>query len=85
MAQQNFTAHHRNVAGGGKVALGVQAAGVFKVGVGQAQFGGAGVHLLHKGGLTAAHKFSHGHGGIVGAGNADRLEHVVQRHLFAGF
>ena len=83
MVQQNFPAHHSYIAGGGKVSLGVQAAGVLKVGVGQAQLSSAGVHLLHKGGFAAAHKFGHRHSGIVGTGNADGFQHVVQRHLLA--
>ena len=49
-----------------------------------AQRGRALVHHSHKSILAAPHVFPYRHGGIVGAGNADRFEHIIQRHLFAG-
>ena len=59
----------------------VQTAGVGKVGSGHTQRGGAGVHRVHKRRFAACHKLRHRHGGIVGAGNADRLEHLLQGQL----
>ena len=55
------------------------------MGARHAQLGGAGVHLLGKRRFTAADILGHRHSGIVGAGNTDSLEHIVKRHLLAGF
>ena len=66
------------------MSLRVQPAGIAEVGVLHAQFCGAGVHLLHKGRLAAAHKFRHRHCCIVGRGHTDGLEHLVQRELLPG-
>ena len=62
----------------------VQPAGVAEGGVLHAKLCGAGVHLLHKGRLAAAHKLGHRHCCIVGRGHADGLEHLVQRELLPG-
>ena len=54
------------------------------MGVRHTQLGSAGVHHFGKGRLTAADILSHGHGSIIGAGNADGLEHIIQCHFLAG-
>ena len=54
------------------------------MGIRHAELIRADVHHLRKSGFAAADILSHGHCGVVGAGNADGLEHVVQRHLLAG-
>ena len=79
--QQHFPAHHGDIPRAGKMPLLIQTAGVGKVGGGHTQRGGAGVHRVHKSRLAACHKLRHRHGGIVGAGNADRLEHLLQGQL----
>ena len=82
MVKQYFTAHQGYITGAGQMPLCIKTAGIDKVGACHAQLCGAGIHLLGKGSLAAADIFSHRHGGIVGARNADRLEHLLQRHLF---
>ena len=66
------------------MSLGVQPAGIAEGGVLHAQLCGAGVHLLHKGGLAAAHQLCHCHRRIVGGGHTDGFEHLVQRELLPG-
>ena len=60
------------------MAFGVQPAGVAERRLLHPQRGGPGVHLLHECRLTAAHQLGHGHGRVVGRGNADGLYHLVQ-------
>ena len=84
VVQKHFAAHQGDIPRGGKVPCLVQPAGVDKVGIRHAELIRADVHHLRKSGFAAADILSHGHRGVVGAGNADGLEHVVQRHLLAG-
>ena len=85
MVEQNFPAHDGDVPRGGQVAFGIQPAGVFKVGVGHAERSRLFVHHGDKDRFAAADIFGHRHGRIVGRSDADGLEHIVQRHLLAGF
>ena len=66
------------------MSLGVQPAGVAEGGVFHAQLCGAGVHLLHKGRLAAAHQLCHRHCCVIGRGHTDGLEHLVQCELLPG-
>ena len=67
------------------MSFGIQPAGVVEGGVLHAQLGGPGIHALHKGRLTAAHQLRHCHGGVIGRGHADGLDHLIQRELLPGF
>ena len=66
------------------MALGVQPAGVPEGGVGHPQLRRPGVHLFHEHRLAAAHQLGHCHSGIVGRGNTDGPQHLVQRELLPG-
>ena len=78
---QNLPAHDGHIPGGGEVALRIQPAGVAERGLLHPQLGRPGVHLLHKSGLAAANQLGHRHGGVIGGGNADGPEHLIQREL----
>ena len=83
--QQHLPAHSRHIPRRGQMPFTVQPAGVFKVGPVHAKGRGLLVHHRDKRALASAHILGHRHCGVVGAGYTDRLEHVVQRHLLAGF
>ena len=82
---QDITAQRRHIPRGGKMPLGVQPAGVPERGILQPQFSGAGVHLFHKDRFAPAHQLRHGHRSVVGRGNADGPQHLIQRELFPRF
>ena len=81
---EKVTAQNGNIPRRGEMALGVQPAGVPEGGVGHPQLRRPGVHLLHEHRLTAAHQLGHCHSGIVGRGNADGPQHLIQRELLPG-
>lgn len=71
--------------GGGYMTVGIQATGIFKMGTSHPQFSGLFIHHGYKSRLAAAHILGHGHGSVVGAGNTDGLEHIVEGHLLPRF
>ena len=81
MVQYQLPAHQGDVIGGGDMALGGKACGIFKSGVVHPQLLGPLVHPLHKGVLTAGDLFRQRHGAVVGGDHTHRLEHVGDSHL----
>ena len=81
---QDITAQRRHIPRSGKMPLSVQPAGVPERGILQPQFSSAGVHPFHKDRFAPAHQLRHGHRSIVGRGNADGPQHLIQRELLPG-
>ena len=81
VAQNQRPAHEGNVIGAGHMTLGRQARGVYEMGVLHTQLRGPVIHLLHEQLRHPGHLFRQGHGGVVAAGDAHRLQKLLHGDL----